>query len=221
VTKPFRIGLLSREHAAELVLLRKQCYRLSTSFSWFDEAALEWTAVDDASVVVGVFDGQAGLVATVRASIRADRPSVEAILAYATHNVPDRFPALVGSRSATNPAFTRHGLAAAMRWVLVGHAMRLRLGSITGVVYDDAPRVRSMLAQGYEFYTPPHHWDAEATLVANPIIISMPASAFAQAKALIESQAAQSLAACSVDDAAITQAFDQHAAQWARGANTP
>jgi hypothetical protein len=221
VTKPFRIGLLSRQLSADLVLLRKQCYRLSTSFSWFDDAALEWTSVDESSVVLGAFDAQAGLVATVRASIRADRASVEALLSYATQNVPDRFPALVGSRSATNPAFARHGLAAAMRWVLVGQAMRLQLGSITGVVYDDAPRVRSMLTQGYEFYTPPRHWDAEAKLNANPIIISMPSSAFAHARALIESQASESLASCSVDDAAIRQAFDQHAARWAPGATTP
>ena len=98
-----------------------------------------------------------------------------------------------------------------MRSVIVGQSKRLGLSSITGVVYDDAPRVRSMLAQGYEFYKPPEHWDCEARLAANPIIISMPASAFSGALQTIEAQAGEAIATCEFDMKKIVLSFNQEA----------
>lgn len=214
IAKTFRVTVLGAERADELARLRRRCYRASTSFSWFDESVLEWTPVDASSVVIGSLDGDGALVATVRASCRPDRAAVEALLGYSTERVPPRHPALVGGRSATDAQHARQGLAAAMRWVIVRQALRLDMASITGVVYDDAPRVRSMQAQGYEFYEAPRQWDAEARLRAKPIVISMPAPAYRDALRLIEAQAADALAACAFDDAVFDAAFDADARRW-------
>jgi hypothetical protein len=207
----YRVVTVDEARAAELVALRKCCYALSKSFEWFDERALEWSADDAASVVLGVLDAGGALVSSVRATIRRDRDAVESMLMYSTRGVPARFPAMIGARSATEPAHARHGLAGVMRRVIVSQARRLGLASITGVVYDDAPRVRSMLAQGYEFYDPPQHWDREARLRARPIIISMPAANYALALAAIESQLGAALGRASIDAAALDSAFDRHA----------
>ncbi len=208
----YRVVTLDETRAGELAALRKRCYGLSKSFEWFDERALDWSADDAVSVVLGVLDADGVLVSSVRATIRRDRDAVESMLMYSTRGVPARFPALIGARSATEPAHARHGLAGVMRWVIVSQARRLRLGSITGVVYDDAPRVRSMLAQGYEFYDPPQHWDREARLRARPIIISMPAANYAQSLATIESQLGAALERATFDATALDAAFDLHAA---------
>ena len=208
----YRVVAIDKTRADELVALRKRCYALSKSFEWFDERALEWSEDDAASVVLGVLDAGGALVSTVRSTIRRDRDEVESMLMYSTHGVPARFPALVGARSATEPTHARHGLAGVMRWVIVSQARRLKMASITAVVYDDAPRVRSMLAQGYEFHDPPRHWDREARLRARPIIISMPAANYAQSLAAIEAQLGAALGRASIDAAGIDSAFDRHAA---------
>jgi hypothetical protein len=165
VEPSYRVVPIDASRADELVALRRRCYALSKSFEWFDERALDWSVDDAASVVLGVLDADGALVSSVRATIRHDRDAVEAMLMYSTRTVPARFPALIGARSATSPEHARHGLAGVMRRTVVSQAYRLGLASITGVVYDDAPRVRSMLAQGYEFYDPPEHWDREARRV--------------------------------------------------------
>ncbi len=208
----YRVVTLDETRGGELATLRKRCYALSKSFEWFDERALGWSADDAASVVLGVLEANDVLVASVRATIRRDRDAVEGMLMYSTSGVPARFPALIGARSATEPAHARHGLAGVMRWVIVSQACRLRLASITGVVYDDAPRVRSMLAQGYEFYDPPQHWDREARLRARPIIISMPAANYARSLDAIESQLGAALERATFDATALDAAFDLHAA---------
>ncbi len=211
VEPSYRVITVDQARADELVALRKRCYALSKSFEWFDERALDWGDDDAASVVLGVLDAGGALVASVRATIRRDRDAVERMLMYSTRDVPARFPALIGARSATEPAHARHGLAGVMRWVIVSQARRLGLASITGVVYDDAPRVRSMLAQDYEFYDPPHHWDREARLRARAIIISMPAANYARSLAAIESQLGTALARTAFDVVALDAAFDRHA----------
>jgi hypothetical protein len=211
--KLFRVGVVEPSHAEEITQLRIRSYRLSSSFSWFDETALHWNEVDRNSAVLGVFNERNLLVSTVRASIRVDRFAIDLFLMYSTKNVPTRLPALIGSRSATHADYAKVGLAAAMRWVIVRNSLRLQLGSITGVVYDNAPRVRSMMSHGYEFFDAPEQWDDEATVLAKPIIISMPASAFSNAVHQIELEAAKVLSDCEFDEPAITAAFDQEAAR--------
>jgi hypothetical protein len=209
--KQFLITVLDSSHAQVLADLRIRCYRQSSSFSFFDETALQWSATDESSVVLGVFTKNNVLVSTVRTTIRVNRAEVESFLSYSTENVPDRFPAMIAGRSATDTAFTKHGLAAAMRWVIINNALRLQIASLTGVVYEDAPRVRSMLSHGYEFFDSPNHWDTEATLLAKPIVISMPAKAFKNAISLIETESSNILSQCNFDERKMTEAFDQDA----------
>jgi hypothetical protein len=209
--KPFRITVLNSSSAQALTDLRIRCFRQSPSFSFFDEAALQWTTVDESSVVLGVFTALNELVSTVRIAIRPDRDAVESFLAYSTENVPDRFPAMIAGRAATDRRFTKLGIAAVMRRVILKNAQRLQVASLTGVVYEDAPRVRSMLSHGYEFFDSPKNWDAEATITAKPIIISMPFSAFTNAMNLIEAESSKIISQCEVDEAKITDAFNQDA----------
>lgn len=208
-----RVFVAGDKHVEEIVRLRQACYRTSPSFSWFDEHALEWTETDRAAVVLAVAL-EDRIVATTRATCRPDRSAVEAFIGYSIENVPPRFPALIAGRSATDPSHTRLGLTAVMRHAIVRQAMRLGLASIVGVVYESAPRVRSMVVHGYEPYTCPRHWDPEAVLRAEPIIISMPAGAYPKSLAAIEDGSADVLRASIFEDEAIRQAFDSDVARW-------
>ncbi len=213
IPNSLRVFVAGDEHVAEIVRLRQACYRTSPSFSWFDEQALEWNDTDRGAVVLAVaIEGR--IVATTRATSRPDQASVEAFMGYSIANVPPRFPALIAGRSATDPGHARLGLTAVMRHAIVRQAMRLRLPSIIGVVYESAPRVRSMVVHGYEPYACPRHWDPEAVLRAEPIIISMPAGAYPKSLAAIESGSSEVLRASVFDDEAIARAFDSDVDRW-------
>lgn len=210
----FRVRALEARDGEALGRLRRACYARSASFTWHDLSTLDWSDTDAAAVVLGVETDDGTLVATYRATQRADKAAAEALMQYATDAVPPRFPALVGGRTATLPAFARLGLTAATRHVMVGHALRLGVASVLAVVYEGAPRVRSMARHGYELHPCPRHWDDEAELRAPALIISLPAARFAHCLATIAAESAAVLAACSVDEAGITAAFDADAMRW-------
>lgn len=213
IPNPLHVIVAGDDHGDEIAELRKACYRTSPSFSWFDEAALEWTDADRAAVVLAVqIDGR--IVATSRATCRPDRDSVEAVMGYSLAQVPPRFPAMIAGRSATDPRYTRLGLTAIVRHTIVRQAMRVGVASIIGVVYESAPRVRSMLVHGYEPYPCASHWDREAVLRADPIIISMPAAAYPMSLRAIADGSSEVMAMASFDDRAIERAFDADVVRW-------
>jgi hypothetical protein len=207
-TVTLSLTTLRSNQASSLVALRKRCYQLSKSFEWFDEKALEWSDEDENAVVLGVLSDSGELLSTVRLNVKLDRAATEKALMYSTANIPSRFPTMIGSRSATLPEQAKHGLAGVMRWHVVQQAKRLHMQSISGVVYDDAPRVRSMLVQGYEFYDAPNHWDSEARLRAHPILINMPAANFDAAMATIHEQLGAQISATDFVAKELDAAFD-------------
>ena len=197
------IGLVDGSAAAErkaVVQLRRQAYAGAREFAWHDLATLGWTSADESGAVFGLWhcederdNGEGSgrtLLSTVRASVFTQLADAEAFLEHALDGVGAAAPALVLSRAATAPGEHGRGLLALLRVAYLQALPQAGVNSVLAVVYDDAPRVRSMQAVGYTMTPPQRSWDSEARAIAAPLVAHLPRERFAQAL-----QAATALAA--------------------------
>ncbi len=187
----------SRAARDAVVQLRRQAYAGAREFAWHDLATLGWTATDDRSAVLGLWHCPEGggtstrtLLSTVRATVFTQLAAAEAFLEHALDGIGAVAPALVLSRAATAPGEHGRGLLALLRVAYLQALAQAGVHSVLAVVYDDAPRVRSMQAVGYTMTPPQRSWDSEARAIAAPLVAHLAHAKFAQAM-----QAATALAA--------------------------
>lgn len=204
----FHVGILSNRDAAELFELRLTCYRASRDFEWLDDSTLDWTDTDETALVFGIRDANGTLISTSRFAAATSHDEAEDHFHYSMSGVPARYPALLGTRACTAAPFVRHGMTNLVRHVTLQNVIRLRLSAILAIVYDGAPRVRSMLEAGYECYPVTHHWDREARLLSAPLALSLPSDAFGRAQQWVVANAGDMLENTSFDLPAIEAGFD-------------
>jgi hypothetical protein len=185
----WRCGLVDGRSTVEreaVVRLRREAYATAGEFAWHDLATLGWTATDERSAVLGLWrcgDAGAGetLVSTVRATVFQRLGEAEAFLEHALDGVGAQAPALVLSRAATAPGEHGRGLLALLRVAYLQALPLATVRSVLAVVYDSAPRVRSMQAAGYTMSAPTHSWDSEARALTAPLVAHLPLQRFASA----------------------------------------
>ncbi|HMN82968.1 MAG TPA: hypothetical protein PKA20_23985 [Burkholderiaceae bacterium] len=208
ISGQLRVELLSSREAAELFALRLACYRVSRDFEWLDESTLDWTAEDEAAIVLGVRTEDGRLVASNRVTYATSHREAEEHFHYSMADVPARYPALLGTRTCTDSAWARFGLTSLTRYPILQNAQRLGLAAVLAVVYAGAPRVQSMLDAGYECYPIDRHWDQEARILSTPIAVSMPSNHYESALRWVSKTAEELLAVTTFDHDLIRAAFD-------------
>ncbi len=194
----WRVGRVDADSASEraaVVALRQQAYASAREFAWHDLATLGWTDIDGCSAVLGLWrqgepHGPPTLLSTVRATVFHRLDAAEAFLEHALDGVDAQAPALVLSRAATAPGEHGRGLLALLRVAYMQALPKLGVRSVLAVVYNDAPRVRSMQAAGFTMTPPRRSWDSEAQALTPPLVAHLHEDRFAAAL-----QAAVALAA--------------------------
>ncbi len=180
-----RLGLVARAtraDAADVVALRLACYRAAREFELLQPQCLEWTAVDEASVVYRALGEGGRLLATVRSGWVASAEALAERMGCDCTLPPACFPTLLLGRGATAPDAARQGLHSLLRWHFLQAASALGARSVTGSVYEHAPRVRTMGELGYRFERPQQVWDPEVRPIQAMLVAWMPASDFEAAR---------------------------------------
>jgi hypothetical protein len=184
-TPRWTITLINGQDAQQrqaVVQLRRDAYRGATEFRWHGPATLAWSTADDEGLVLGLWSGPA-LLSTLRLSVFTRAATAERFLEHALAGVGALWPALVLSRAATAPGHGRHGLMAMLRWAYLHALPEGHLRSVLAVVYEDAPRLRSMQSVGYTFTVPGTSWDSEASALKPPLIAHLGAASWPAARA--------------------------------------
>lgn len=138
--------------AEALFELRRLSYRASRDFALVgDEACLRWGPEDEASVVLGAFDDEGRMIATMRGQIIHDYELLEQQAGLA-RSMPPLFPTLYLSRAATLGENEGTGLNALLRLRLLEYALEHSMSSLSGMVTQGAVRARTLLDLGYRFF---------------------------------------------------------------------
>jgi hypothetical protein len=206
----YRVSVVTFAHAVALLELRLLAFSKSPQFVWRDPAKLGWTPTDDEAVVFGVWCA-GRLVATSRVYLRANRAQAEQAIEYdLTELPPERFPCLIAGRSATHPEHANIGLSGVLRLAMIESLLgplAYPIRSILAVVYDGAPRVRSLRMAGYDCFACARHWDSEATAQVPPLLVNLAASNFRAALVATKDSFGELLTHTSFDRDAITARF--------------
>lgn len=198
-----RVVALSSSDAQELADLRREQFLKSPSFRWTRPDALDWSATDEASLVLGVRNEEDLLVSTSRATPYPDPDAAQAGLQYSMALVPVAGRIVISGRSATRPGWRGLGLNALLRRVVYGQMDRIGAQAIVAVVYEGAPHLRRLAQCGYTFHPTSGHWDDEAEPMATPRIICLQRSDLRRAIDAADAEIAGLRAVIDMDEDAI------------------
>jgi hypothetical protein len=153
--------------------LREVAYRHAVEFAIHADTYVGWCPLDDRSAVATAWsDGE--LVSTLRATAAGNAEVAADILTCSVDLPPDAFPAVVLTKAATRSGRRAGGLHSVLRYHCLGAAARQGLRSALGLVYADAPRVRTMVELGYELRRPERVWDPEGPAITTPLFAVLP-----------------------------------------------
>jgi hypothetical protein len=207
----YRVSVVTSDHTVALRELRLLAFSKSPQFIWHEPTRLGWTPTDDEAVIFGAWCDDL-LVSTSRVYLRTGRAQAQQSLEHDLAEVsPERFPCLIAGRSATAPEHTSSGLSGVLRVAMLRPLLDLSahpVRSILAVVYDGAPRVRSLRQAGFDCFDCKRHWDSEATPLAPPMLVNLAAANFRAALTTTEQNCAEVLADTSFDLRAIAARFD-------------
>jgi len=203
----WHVGLATRTDAAAVAALRRAAYCEAPEFAWNDLATLDWGPADDAAAVLVLRDADGALLSTLRATVLATRAQAADFLEYALDGLPLALPTLVLSRAATWPARASQGLAAHLRRAYLAALPLTPVASVSCIVYEGGPRLRSMQRTGYGFHIPPRGWDSEAVARARPLLAVLPRERCATALARTADELATRAESSTFDAAAIAGAL--------------
>ena len=176
----FRIARATQQHSAEIQQLRREAYRSAPEFQLRNESLLAWGADDAQGIVLAVWHEDA-VVSTTRANILRDKAEAERFLECDLTDIRLGFPTLVLSKLATSPGFGRHGLNSMLRYVFIRAAHACGIASLTGAMFEGAPRMRLMRRIGYEHFVPKRVWHTVVNPSVRTLIAVLPSDSFAMA----------------------------------------
>jgi hypothetical protein len=174
--------------------LRRVAYQSAREFSLSDGAHLGWSDLDEVSAVITAWRGP-DLVSTLRATVAEDITAAEGILTCSVELAGTAFPAMVLTKGATRPGRGAGGLHSALRYHCLLAGDRYGVRSVLGLVYTDAPRVRTMAELGYEFRRPARVWDPEGSALTQPLFAVLPGDRLKAAIGTLASAFEETLAA--------------------------
>ncbi|MCO5120004.1 MAG: hypothetical protein M9951_10280 [Burkholderiaceae bacterium] len=164
-----------------VVELRRLSMPRSEYFTFHDLARLDWNEDDERSSVIVVRDPQGVLQSTLRLSVFDAVADLERAVECSFEGIPVELPVLSLSRAATRPGSMSRGLMAWLRFYYLSVVRELPVRSVVGVVFEGAPRARSMESAGYAFFRPPRNWDSEVEAYVNVQVVLLASRDFDRA----------------------------------------
>jgi hypothetical protein len=164
------VGLAAAADAPAISALLLAQYRAAREFRLLRPDLIAWDGVQGAGGVTAGWDATGRLVATMRARLVGSAEAAERLLDVSVALPADCFPAVILSRAATAPGFSRTGINSLLRWHLLRAAVGQGARSALGLVYEAAPRLTLMTAIGYRFIAPARVWDPEVAPLNPPLL---------------------------------------------------
>lgn len=199
----YRVGVAGAPDRVAIGELRCRAFGRAREFHWIDDAALRWSAADDAGTVVALCDRDRLPLSTVRGTVFGELGAAEHFLEYSLAGMRIATPTLVMSRAATCPDHARQGLLALVRYACLQAVAQTTIGSVITLVYEGAPRLAMMRDAGYEFIKPRAGWDSEAVAHTQPLLALLPRQRLHHAIDSFGNLLAKDLASVRIDVAAI------------------
>ena len=140
---------LARTHdKAQISTLRVAEFSRSKDFRLLKPDLLHWCEMDEIHPVLGIWDGDAGVVGTLRL-IRVDTPDRASEVLEAELDEALRFPGLVFACAATRRSHQCRGLNQLLRYHAILAAREHGIQTLMSPIYQSAPRIAFMEDLGY------------------------------------------------------------------------
>jgi predicted N-acetyltransferase YhbS len=165
------VGLAGTADREAVNALRLETYSVAREFRLLRPDLLAWETRDPSCIVLGGWDDDAQLVATIQCRVAGSVAHAESIIGVSVEMPPSCFPGVVMGRAATAPGLTGRGLNSVLRWHCLTAARDAGFRSVLGLAYQGAPRMRTMEAMGYRQVQPARVWDPEVEPLSPPILV--------------------------------------------------
>lgn len=146
----------TKQDAAEIFQLRTHCYQKAVEFQLVEPQALDWCDTDEGAVI-GAWDN-AALISTLKGTVITTAESARRIGEIGWTGTRWDFPTLLLGKAATRQGLQTKGLHSVLRLLFLEAAAALELSSVSGIVFEHAPRVRLMQELGYELAPVSEFW---------------------------------------------------------------
>jgi hypothetical protein len=161
--------------------LRLAAYSGATEFTVREPSTLQWTAADEENIVLAAWAAEGDALSTTRGDVLLDSHQAEQWMECSLDRIPIGLPTLLLGKGATRKPYERQGFHSALRFCFLAAARDCEIESLTGIVYEDAPRTRLMHRIGYDFYEPTSYWYTDLKTTRRTLIAVLPRPRFAQA----------------------------------------
>jgi hypothetical protein len=172
----------TRTDARQITELRIAAYSGAREFHLREPETLEWSAADERNVVLAGWSAEGVALSTTRGDVLHDEDHAESWMECKLDRIPIGYPTLLLGKGATRREHERRGLHSAMRCCFLDASHESAIQSLTGIVYEDAPRTRLMQRIGYEFFEPSAYWYTDLESRRRTLIAVLPRERFAAAR---------------------------------------
>jgi hypothetical protein len=171
------IARATAQDCADIERLRREAYQAAPEFQVTDDRFVAWGRDDTDGIVLAAWnEGQ--MVSTTRGNLLRDEAEAGRFMECELSDIPLRYPALILSKGATSRNFGRHGLHSMLRYAFIRAARDSGIGSVTGVVFEGAPRTRLMHRVGYEYFSVKEAWYSHVQPSARTLVAVLPRDSF-------------------------------------------
>lgn len=169
---------------SSISLLRIQEFKRANEFTLVKPEYLLWGRCDEENVVLAAWDGPEP-VSTMRAVlVRNSAQATQCLQCTVPAHIA--YPAIVLNSGATRLEYRGTGLNSALRYYVFEAAIRDKIQTIIGPIYQGAPRTNFMQKLGYVFMAPAKSWQNKLSPKKVRLLALLKETQFNQAAALIK-----------------------------------
>jgi len=169
---------LKKEDAEAVFAVRREAYESSEQFKTLNFSYLEWDDVDDIAIVLGVFNENDKLLASLRGEIIKNRSEAENKLHYILPTNKDLFPGILLGRGATLRSMRNKGYNSLLRYYFLGLGIDFPFKSMFASVFEKAPRVGLLRDMNYKFTIPEDSQDKDIEVLTREYFVYLERKSF-------------------------------------------
>jgi hypothetical protein len=175
--------------------LRLTSYANAKEFVVKDPSPMRWGAADTEHITLAAFDNRRLPVSTIRGALLFTGAEAEAALECAVPaHLGLEFPTLLLGKGATVSNLARTGLHNLIRLCFLEMALAIDMKSVIGLVFESAPRTRSMRLMGYDLFPCQDWWFTDLVPITQTLIAVLPQERLVGAVDYLRSAEAVSIA---------------------------
>ncbi len=180
-----QIRLAGGKDKDEVSALRVAEFSRSRDFRLLKPHLLNWSDVDDLHPVLGIWDENSQVVATLRL-IRVDNMALASEVLEADLPQDIRFPGLVFNSAATRKSHRCQGLNQLLRYYAVQSAQAHGMQTLLSPIYQSAPRIAFMKKLGYTCRELSNTWQTKVVPNSPRILAALEREAFSDALKILK-----------------------------------